>query len=118
MRVVYDPDRISYEALLEVYWRNVDPLDPGGQFCDRGSQYRSAIFPLNPHQRELAHQSKQALETSGRFEQPVVTTIEQAETFYPAEDYHQNYYQENRLRYAFYRKACGRDHRLGELWSN
>lgn len=118
VRVTYDPERINYEALLDVYWRNIDPLDPDGQFCDRGSQYRSAIFPRNPRQRELARESRQTLEASGRFEQPVVTTIESAATFYPAEDYHQDYYRQHPWRYTLYRKACGRDHRLQELWGN
>lgn len=116
VRVIYDPSKIGYGKLLEVFWHNVDPLDAGGQFCDRGDQYRSAIFYANEEQRQLAEQSKQALVASGRFDKPIVTTIVPATDFYPAEDYHQNYYMENPLRYHFYRRACGRDNRLEELW--
>ena len=103
VRIVYDPAKIRYERLLEVFWRNVDPLDDGGQFCDRGDQYRTGIFYNNPTQKRLAETSKQQLNKSGRLEQPVVTEIEPAGPFYPAEDYHQNYYQENPIRYHTYR---------------
>jgi peptide-methionine (S)-S-oxide reductase len=116
VQVTYDPTKVSYEQLLEVFWRNVDPLDAGGQFCDRGDQYRTAIFAHGDEQRQLAEQSKQALVDSGRFEQPIVTEVEEAGAFYPAEDYHQDYYQKNPLRYKFYRWNCGRDQRLAELW--
>jgi methionine-S-sulfoxide reductase len=116
VQVTYDPAKVSYEQLLEVFWRNVDPLDAGGQFCDRGDQYRTAIFVHDAAQRRLAEQSKQALVDSGRFAQPVVTEIVEAATFYPAEDYHQDYYEKNPLRYKFYRWNCGRDQRLAELW--
>jgi len=118
VRVVYDPDRIGYSKLLEVFWRNIDPLDPGGQFCDRGAQYRTAIFYHDPEQERLARASKRELEASGRFEQPIVTEIEPAREFYPAEDYHQDYYRKRSWRYKFYRFACGRDGRLAELWGN
>jgi peptide-methionine (S)-S-oxide reductase len=91
VQVTYDPAKVSYEQLLEVFWRNVDPLDAGGQFCDRGDQYRTAIFAHGDEQRQLAEQSKQALVDSGRFEQPIVTEVEEAGAFYPAEDYHQDY---------------------------
>jgi peptide-methionine (S)-S-oxide reductase len=108
---------VSYEQLLEVFWRNVDPLDAGGQFCDRGSQYRTGIFVHDEEQRRLAEQSKQKLEGSERFDgQPIVTEIEEAGTFYPAEGYHQDYYEKNPVRYKFYRWNCGRDQRLAELW--
>jgi peptide-methionine (S)-S-oxide reductase len=116
VQVTYDPSKVSYEQLLEVFWRNVDPLDAGGQFCDRGDQYRTAIFVHDEEQRRLAEASKQALVDSGRFEQPIVTEIVGAGPFYPAEDYHQDYYEKNPLRYKFYRWNCGRDQRLAEVW--
>ena len=116
VQVTYDPAKVSYEELLEVFWRNVDPLDAGGQFCDRGDQYRNGIFVHDDEQRRLAEGSKQALEESGRFEQPIVTEIVAAGPFYPAEDYHQDYYQKNPVRYKFYRWNCGRDARLAQLW--
>jgi peptide-methionine (S)-S-oxide reductase len=114
VQVVYDPSRISYPELLEVFWRNVDPLTENRQFCDVGSQYRSAVFYLNERQRSLAEQSRR--QVAGRFDDPVVTEIAPAGTFYPAEPYHQDYYQKNPLRYRFYRFGCGRDARLRELW--
>ena len=116
VKVVYDPEEISYEHLLEVFWRNIDPLARDRQFCDHGSQYRSAIFYEDERQKSLADASKRALEESERFDEPIVTGIEPAGTFYPAEDYHQDYYQKNPLRYKFYRYGCGRDQRLEELW--
>jgi peptide-methionine (S)-S-oxide reductase len=116
VQITYDPAKVSYEALLEVFWRNIDPLDAGGQFCDRGDQYRTAIFVHDEEQRQLAEASKQALVDSGRFEQPIVTEIAAAGPFYPAEDYHQDYYEKNPLRYKFYRWNCGRDQRLAEVW--
>lgn len=114
--ITYDPDIIAYEALLEVFWHNIDPLDGGGQFCDRGNQYRSEIFTSNQEQRELAELSKQKLIASGRLAGPVVTAITDASTFYPAEDYHQNYYQKNPTRYKFYKWNCGRQQRLNKIW--
>lgn len=114
VQVVYDPEQISYAKLLEVFWRNVDPLSDGGQFCDRGSTYQSAIFYHNDEQRRLAEDSKRKLE--GRFPQPIVTSIRPAASFYPAEEYHQDYYQKNPIRYNFYRTKCGRDARLTTLW--
>jgi peptide-methionine (S)-S-oxide reductase len=116
VRVEYDPQQVSYETLLDVFWHNVDPLDAGGQFCDRGSQYRSSIFFHDEQQRQLAEQSKQALEKSGL--QPITTQIVAAGPFYPAEDYHQNYYQTHTARYRFYRFACGRDQRLSAVWGD
>jgi methionine-S-sulfoxide reductase len=116
VQITYDPAKVSYEQLLEVFWRNVDPLDAGGQFCDRGDQYRTAIFVHDDEQRRLAEASKQALADSGRFTQPIVTEIDTAGPFYPAEDYHQDYYEKNPIRYNFYRWNCGRDQRLAELW--
>jgi peptide-methionine (S)-S-oxide reductase len=116
VQVTYDPSKVTYEELLEVFWRNVDPLDAGGQFCDRGSQYRTGIFVHDHEQRRLAEASKQALVDSGRFDRPIVTEIEDAGPFYPAEDYHQDYYEKNPIRYKFYRWNCVRDQRLAELW--
>ena len=116
VEIVYDPAKISYSRLLDVFWRNIDPLDAAGQFCDKGQQYRSAIFYHNDEQKRLAEASKQALEQSGRFKQSTVTTIVPATAFYPAEDYHQNYYQKNPVRYKYYRYSCGRDQRLEQLW--
>lgn len=114
VQVVYDPTQVNYEKLLDVFWHNVDPLDPGGQFCDRGTQYRTNIFIYDEQQQKLAEQSKVALEKSGI--QPIATEIVSAGDFYPAEDYHQNYYKTNPLKYRFYRSSCGRDRRLTEVW--
>ena len=113
VRIVYDPTRVGYATLLEVFWRNIDPLDADGQFCDRGEQYRSAIFYTDAEQKALAERSKaQVEETLG---QTVATSVEEAAEFYPAEIYHQNYYQKNPIRYRFYRFTCGRDGRLDEV---
>ncbi len=116
LQVAYDASQVSYEELLEVFWRNVDPLDAGGQFCDRGSQYRSAIFYANEEQKEAALASKRRLEVSGRFEHSIVTEIVPLDAFYPAEEYHQNFCRKNPFRYKTYRAGCGRDARLEELW--
>lgn len=116
VEIVYDPAKISYERLLEVFWRNVDPLDNGGQFCDRGSQYRTAIFVHNAEQRAAAEKSKAALRASGRLKGTIVTEIVDRGAFYRAEEYHQDYYQRNPLRYRYYRFSCGRDRRLKALW--
>lgn len=116
VRVIYDPARISYEKLLDLFWHNIDPLTPDRQFCDRGDQYRAAIFYRNETQQRLAEQSKQAIESSGRFEEPIVTEIVPATVFYEAEEYHQNYYQKNPVRYKFYKWNCGRAQRLEALW--
>ena len=114
VRVTYDPDQTSYQRLLEVFWRNIDPFDAGGQFCDRGSSYRSAIFYGNEKQKALARESLERMQA--RFDKPVVTPVLPAETFWPAEDYHQDYYEKNPVRYKFYRYTCGRDARLEEIW--
>lgn len=116
VQVVYDPQKIGYAELLEVFWHNIDPLTPNRQFCDVGSQYRTAIFYHTEEQRRLAEQSKKALEESGRFTQPIVTEIVPATEFYVAEGYHQDYYRKNPLRYHLYRYSCGRDQRLEEIW--
>lgn len=116
LQVIYDPKQVSYQQLLDVYWRNVDPVAVNRQFCDRGPQYRSAIFAVGPEQRRLAEASKAKLAASGRFDQPIATEILNAVTFYPAEAYHQDYYVKNPVRYRFYRFNCGRDQRLEQLW--
>ncbi|MBK8534618.1 MAG: peptide-methionine (S)-S-oxide reductase MsrA [Candidatus Competibacteraceae bacterium] len=116
IEIIYNPAKINYSRLLDAFWRNIDPLDATGQFCDKGQQYRSAIFYHDDEQQRLAEASKLVLEQSGRFNQPIVTTIVPATIFYAAEDYHQHYYQKNPVRYKFYRYSCGRDQRLEELW--
>lgn len=116
VEIVFDPQRVSYEQLLEVFWRNIDPTDAGGQFVDRGSQYRSGIFYLDEQQRQLAEASKAALAKTGPFKRPIVTEIGAATEFYPAEAYHQDYYQTNPLRYRFYRFNSGRDQFLDKVW--
>lgn len=118
VRVVFDPKRVTYDRLLYVYWRSVDPVTKNGQFCDYGTQYRTAIFYLTDEQKMKALASKAELEKSGRLKRPIVTEITAAGPFYPAEDYHQNYYQKNSFRYNLYRFNCGRDERLKELWGS
>lgn len=118
VRVVYDPARVGYPELLNAFWRNVDPVTPNRQFCDAGEQYRSAIFYRDAEQRRLAEASKQALEASGRFGQPIVTEVVAGAPFYAAEEYHQDYYRKNPLRYKYYKTSCGRARRLAELWGD
>lgn len=118
VEVIFDPKVVSYEKLLFVFWRNIDLTDAGGQFCDRGPEYRTGIFVVNAGQRRLAEASKAALVASGRFKQPIVTPIEDAGPFYAAEDYHQGYHQRNPVKYQTYRFGCGRDQRLDALWGN
>lgn len=118
VEIVFDPKKISYERLLDVFWRNVDPLTKDGQFCDRGPQYRTGIFVHDDAQRAAAEASKRKLEASKRFTQPIVTEIVKAGTFWAAEAYHQDYSKANPLRYKFYRYNCGRDARLTELWGS
>jgi len=118
VQVEYDPSVVKYETLLDVFWHNIDPLDAGGQFCDRGSQYRSAIFYHDDEQRELAERSKRELEESGVLPGKIVTEILPAGEFYAAEDYHQDYYRRNAVRYNFYKFTCGRPARLEELWGS
>jgi peptide-methionine (S)-S-oxide reductase len=114
VQVAYDPTRITYEKLLEVFWRNVDPHDAGGQFCDRGDSYRTGIFVHDETQLRLAQESKKAV--AAKLKKPVVTEIVLAPKFYPAEGYHQDYYVKNPVRYKIYRQNCGRDARLREVW--
>ena len=116
VQVTYDPSRIAYEKLLDVFWHNIDPTVKDRQFCDIGSQYRSGIFVHDAEQRRLAEASKAALERSKPFKGAVVTGIVDAGAFYPAEEYHQDYYLKNPIRYRHYRSGCGRDTRLKELW--
>lgn len=118
VEVIYDPFIIDYASLLNIFWHNVDPLDARGQFCDKGNSYRTAIFYTNDEQRELAQDSRKKLLDSDYFKKDIVTVVEPAKTFYPAESYHQDYYQKNPLRYKYYRFACGRDQRLEELWKD
>lgn len=118
VQLVYDPARISYQKLLSVFWLNIDPTTKNRQFCDEGSQYRSAIFYHDAEQQKLAEQSFKALETSKPFKEPIVTELTGATAFYPAEDYHQDYYLKNPIRYKYYRFGCGRDKRLEQLWQS
>lgn len=116
VKVDFDPSIITFEQLLDVFWKNVDPLDAGGQFCDRGDSYRSAIFYSDDAQKSLALKTKDNIEN--RLKATVETKIIPAEKFYPAEDYHQEYHIKNPIRYKFYRYRCGRDKRLNEIWKN
>ena len=116
VEILYDPEKVGYDELLKVFWRNVDPTTPDRQFCDRGSQYRSGIFYHDEEQQRLAEASKQALQASKPFQEPLVTEISAATEFYPAEEYHQDFYVKNPLRYKVYKFACGRAQRLEELW--
>jgi peptide methionine sulfoxide reductase msrA/msrB len=118
VQITYDPQKTRYETLLDVFWRQIDPTDPGGSFHDRGSQYRSAIFYHNEEQEQLAEASKRDLENSGRFMQSISTQIEPYESFYPAEDYHQGYHRTHPLRYKQYRQASGRERFLEKTWGN
>jgi peptide-methionine (S)-S-oxide reductase len=118
VEIVFDPRKVSYEKLLDVYWRSIDPTVVNRQFCDVGSPYRTAIFVHDEAQRRAAAASKAALERTKPFPQPIVTPIEAATTFYAAEEYHQDYYLKNPIRYRYYRSGCGRDARLKELWGS
>lgn len=118
VQVLYDPEKISYGELLDVFWRHVDPTDPDGQFVDRGSQYRTVIFYHDDEQRRLAEESKSALEESGRFDKPVVTEIVMFTKFFRAEEYHQDYYKTHALRYKYYRWNSGRDQFLKKVWGD
>ena len=116
VRVTYDPSILPYEKLLDLFWVHIDPTDAGGQFCDRGHEYISAIYYANEEQQRLAEKSKTALQNSGILKKPIATKIIKADRFYPAENYHQDYGEKNPIRYKFYRLNCGRDRRLKELW--
>jgi peptide-methionine (S)-S-oxide reductase len=116
VQIVFDPAKISYAKLLDVFWRHIDPTTKDRQFCDKGDQYRTAIFYHDDAQKRLAEQSKAALAASKPFKEAIVTELVPASTFYPAEDYHQDFHTKNPVRYKFYRFNCGRDQRLTELW--
>ncbi|BFU94666.1 MAG: Peptide methionine sulfoxide reductase MsrA [Nitrospira sp.] len=116
VEVQYDPSKVSYNQLLEAFWRNIDPLTANAQFCDHGSQYRAAIFYRNEEEKRAAEDSKRAIEQSKRFKEPIVTQIAQATEFYSAEEYHQDFYRKNPIRYKFYKSTCGRARRLEALW--
>lgn len=118
VQVLYDPETVSYEKLLDVFWHNIDPTTADAQFCDHGHQYRTAIFVHDEEQRRLAEESKAELEASGKLDAPVATEIVDATTFYPAEEYHQDYYLKNPLRYRYYRAGCGRDRVLERIWGD
>lgn len=116
VEITYDPTKVTYQKLLDAFWHNVDPLTPNAQFCDHGSQYRSAIFYSTEDEKRLAEESKSAIEQAKKFPAPIVTQLVPAATFYPAEDYHQDYYKKNPLRYKYYKYGCGRASRLEALW--
>jgi peptide-methionine (S)-S-oxide reductase len=116
VEVVYDSAKVSYQKLLDHFWKNVDPITPNAQFCDHGTQYRAAIFYGNDEEKRQAEASRQAVEQSKRFTEPIVTQIVSAAKFYPAEDYHQDFYKKNPARYKFYKYTCGRAQRLEQLW--
>ena len=116
IQIIYDPQKVSYNELLSIFWKQIDPTDADGQFVDRGKQYRSAIFYKSKEEKALAEKSKQNLEKSKRFNSPIVTEIIAATTFYPAEDYHQDYYKKNPVRYNYYRYGSGRDQFLKKVW--
>ena len=115
VKVIFDPSKVTYPELVEFFWRTVDPTDASGQFCDKGESYRTAVF-AKPEQLPAAQASKDALLESKPFSAPIVTPVLEASVFYDAEDYHQDYYKKNKLRYKYYRTACGRDKRLKQLW--
>jgi peptide-methionine (S)-S-oxide reductase len=114
VKVTFDPAKITYEQLLDVYWHSIDPLDPKGQFCDRGSSYQTAIFYSSPEQQKIAEASKKKMEA--KLDKPIMTQIRATSEFFPAEDYHQKYADKNPMRYSLYRNGCGRDERLAEVW--
>ena len=116
VEVRYDPSKVTYTQLLEAFWRNVDPVTPDAQFCDHGNQYRAVIFYQGDEEKRLAEESKQAIEQSKRFSTPIVTQVVAASEFFPAEEYHQDFYKKNPVRYKFYKFTCGRAQRLESLW--
>jgi len=116
VEVRYDPSRVTYTQLLEAFWRNVDPVTPNAQFCDHGNQYRAAIFYQNEDEKRIAEESKRAIEQSKRFSTPIVTQVTAASEFFPAEEYHQDFYKKNPIRYKYYKFTCGRAQRLESLW--
>lgn len=113
IQITYDPSKVSYSQLLDIFWNNIDPLDDGGQFCDKGSQYRAGIFTYDDEQKKFAEESKESM--SKKLGKPIATVIKTASAFYPAEDYHQEFYIKSKDRYKRYKSGCGRDERLDEL---
>ena len=118
VQITFDPEVISYSELVDIFWQTFDPTDVGGSFFDRGTQYESAIFYHTKEQKKVAEESKERLDKSGKFTKPIATPVIAFTNFYPAEEYHQDYYQNNPVRYKFYRWNCGRDQRLKELWGD
>jgi peptide-methionine (S)-S-oxide reductase len=118
VEIVYDPKKLSYQKLLDHYWRSIDPTTRNAQFCDHGSPYRTAIFAQDDAQLQAARASLSALERTKPFKEPIVTELVKGGTFYPAEEYHQDYYKKNPIRYQYYRTACGRDARIKQLWGS
>ena len=118
IEVTFDPSKVTYKQLLEVFWRNVDPTTPNAQFCDHGNQYRTAIFYQGENQKQLIEESKQRIESSKTFPESIVTEIAPASVFYTAEEYHQDFYTKNPIRYKYYKWNCGRAKRLEQLWGN
>lgn len=118
VEITYDPSVVSYEKLIEIYWQQTDPTDALGQFADRGDSYRPVLFYLNEEQRKIAEKSKEQLQNSGKFSQPIVTQIEPAQVFYPAEDYHQDYYKKHSMHYNLYREGSGRAGFIRKNWKN
>lgn len=116
VEVTYDPSQITYVQLLDEFWKKIDPTDAGGQFCDRGPAYRPAVFYKDEEHKKLIEQSKEKLEKSGKFQKPISVELIMASSFYPAEEYHQDYYKKNPLKYKFYRFNCGRDQFLEKIW--
>lgn len=116
IEVTYDPTKVTYQKLLDAFWHNIDPVTPNAQFCDHGNQYRSAVFYSTDEEKQLSENSKRTIEQSKRFPAAIVTQLVKASTFYPAEDYHQDYYKKNPLRYKYYKFSCGRAQRLEALW--
>ena len=116
IQITYDPAKISYDELLEIFWQNIDPTDPGGQFADKGPQYETAIFYYDAEQKRIAEKSKEALKKSGKFDKPIVTKIMKAEPFYPAEVYHQEYYKKNPAKYKSYKEGSGREAYIHKVW--
>lgn len=118
VQITFNPEIFPYKRLLDIFWMQIDPTDPNGQFYDRGESYRTAIFYHSDKQKQLAEQSKMELEKSGRFSRPIVVPIEPAQTFYPAEEYHQSFYRKNPARYEAYQLGSGRKHFINKHWGN
>ncbi len=116
VQVIYDPEIITYHQIMDKFWRSIDPTDPYGQFCDKGDQYRSEVFYHDEEQKKIAEETKNEIDSSGVLPTKIVTNITEASEFYPAEEYHQDYYKKNPIRYKYYRYRCGRDERVKELW--